>query len=430
MSRSSILYFGLLLFSCITFSIQLKAQPTPVDSVFYRSGEESIRFLREISVRDWLKRKSTDTLLFSMQKGDQLLIQGETNRSLSMSMTDPNGNAIFANTFSGRLNPVELFARVEGSFAFVINNAGLLFDRKYAFQITHIQEHRICTITCAEHTGQSRERLLPQKITTTVSSKSPQTFSNRYQPFDTLTLFIPEKTKLPHIEVRNAQNETIFQMGSQKGPVNLNIPILDTGIVSVHLSKDGIFGRLPTTHELFLGKIRPQLNADSCCVSLRLYPKEKIKVIQDTVASVLSDSLIHLAATRDITRKNKLTFEIDEVDRSMRSPYLRVAVFIDPKKEAESDAIISSLLELKSKNQVEDFFRAFQESRIEKSLKNSIYVDDGISEHLLNTDFQWLIWDSQSPKSLTFRQNNRIMASETRCVVIDYEFKYAEVYQQ
>lgn len=402
----------------------------PYDTVYYRLGEESIRFIRDIEVKDVLERKSKDTLIIYMKKGDQFLLQGESNRSLSVSFTDPNDNVLFASSFSGVLNSQEVFAMQEGAYQLVYTNAGLILNRKFNFSIQHIQEHKLCSDSCVEFSEQRRERPLPKKILTTVSSKSPQKFSARYNVYDTLTLYVPETSKLPHIEVLSSKDETLFQLGSQKGPINLKVPILDTGIVKVHLSKDGLLGRFPTDHELFLGRITPALNSDSCCVYTQLYPKEKIHVVQDTIAITRLDTLVQLAATRNIRSKSSLEFDIEVDTSTMTKNLFRLAFFVSASKKKELDQVVEHTLRIKDKKQLISYLENYGSQRIDTKLKNNIYLVYSGIEYLLDTDFNWFIWDESNSNSLVIKQENKIMASEIYGLLLDFQLKFEEVYQE
>jgi hypothetical protein len=257
-----------------------------------------------------------DSTLIWLEEGDRLVLQATAKRDLSLNVVGPDKSTLFSSKLgSTRLN-TDLQAEKMGFYTVYVSNPSPFLASSLDLLMRRVHIQSICSDFCAEHTHQRRSEPLPKRIETTVSAKQAQQFSLRLQPRDTMSLFMPGKGKIPRIEVWAPNKQRLFTLESGRAPLSLRIPVLDSGLHEIRLSKSGLLGRFPTTHELFVGRIQPAIANDSCCTSMRLVPKKEIQLIVDTLVVATKDSLIQLSALRNIRQAPVFQLDLPEVSEA------------------------------------------------------------------------------------------------------------------
>lgn len=417
--------FFIVLLCCFTANGNAQSR---IDTLHVKQGLERSYLTRTMSYIERIKRKSADSIKVYLYSGDELKITASSKRSVSLIVSDSTNKTILASSIAAEPSSFSFKARNKGIHTFTFSNASPFFASKIDVQISQTHVHTKCTIECDEFEIQERVSALPEKIITTVSNKQPKEFSIALAAFDTLTLFIPGTAKIPRLDIINRNNQRLFTLESKRGPFTLNLPVLDSGLVKLQLSKTGILGRIPTEHTLFLGKISPRQVNSSCCDAIKLVEVKPIAQVTDTLMRVKLDSVITLSAMRDITQKSN--YPISQPYLSKDSTLIRRYLVID---RTNNDTLITnSLIGLK-----ERLLSSYNEN-LSPTLLGMLSQKNSLTEISFETATQKL----EIPKQLAIiditdltefdkpqlAHINKIQAMVFRLIIVDFTKRYTLVF--
>lgn len=425
--RTILSIFGLTVFLLLGLSLPCFSQ-VKIDTVQYRQGVERNYLTRTLSYHQRIKRKQIDSIKVFFFSGDELRITAKSKRSVSLILSDSTNKTILASSIGSDPSTFAIKVKNDGYYTFYFSNASLFFASRIEVQLnqTHINEQ--CTLICEEFELQDRVSALPEKIVTTVSSKQPKDFYLALAPLDTLTLFIPGGAKIPRIDITNKENQRLFTLESQRGPFTLNLPVLDSGLVTLSLSKSGILGRIPTEHTLFLGKITPRQANDNCCNALRLIEIAPVAQVIDTLMQVRLDTLVSMVAMRDITDRPTYALELNAFGRD--SSLVKRFILID---RTNNDSLITnSLYTLKERLNPYYNDKLFPTtlSRLTDKSSNAQIVFETTSQKL-EIPKQLAIIDGTKLTDLDrplVTHSNKIQSMPFRLLIVDFNFGYNLVY--
>lgn len=426
--KQGIYSFGFLITVLVLlFTANGKAQ-SRVDTIQVKQGLERNYLTRTLSYIERIKRKSADSIKVYLYSGDELKIMANSKRSVSLIVSDSTNKTILASSLASEPTAFNFRAKDKGVYTFTFSNASPFFASKIDVQISQTHTHTRCTIECEEFETQERVSALPEKIITTVSNKQPKEFSIALAAFDTLTLFIPGTAKIPRLDITNRNNQRLFTLESKRGPLTLNLPVLDSGLVKLKLSKTGILGRIPTEHTLFLGKISPRKVNSLCCDAIRLVEVKPITQVKDTLMRVQLDSVITLSAMRDIT--NKPSYAISQPYFFKDSTLIRRYLVID---RTNNDTLITNALSgLK-----ERLLSSYNEN-LSPTLLGMLSQKNSLTEISFETSSQKLeipkqlaiidITDLTESDNPQIAHINKIQAMVFRLIIVDFTKRYTLVF--
>jgi hypothetical protein len=425
--KSTIFSLGLFFIFIFALSFQSSAQ-IRIDTVKYKRGLERSYVSRTLSYQQWLKRKEVDSMKVYLFVGDDLQITASSKRAVSMMIVDSTNKTIFANTITAEPTRFSYKVKNKGFYTFYFSNASILLSSKIDVKINQLHTSSRCTLSCSEFDMQQRIAALPEKITTTVSNKQPKEFTIAAAPLDTITLFIPGSAKIPRLDIVNRENQRLYTLESQRGPLSLNMLVLDSGLVKIKLSKTGILGRIPTKHTLYLGKITPKQISPQCCDAIRLVETRPVPQVSDTLMQVQLDTTISLAAMRNITDKPTYPINISTIQTD--STVIKRFLLVD---RTNNDSLITnSLIELKKR------LNSFYDERLNPSVLEKASVKMSLTKisfesakRKVEIPTQLAILDITDLTPLDkpiITHSNKIQSMDFRLIIVDFINRYTLVY--
>jgi hypothetical protein len=292
---------------------------------------------------------------------------------------------------------------------------------KVDLRITRIHQEEVCTQFCAEYVHQRRSEPLPKRIQTTVSSKIPQSFTKSLKIKDTLSIFFPGNRKIPRIEVWAPKGQRMFTLESGRAPLELKLAVTDTGAHTIMLSKSGLLGRFPTTHELYIGQIRPAIANDSCCTRYEYVPRKPFYQRVDTLMVVKKDSTIELGARRNIKKRSDFVLKIPAYPQdSLISRVMMIAPADSTLLWDRFSAVIQSK-EMADLDKSQRIFSLLKEEYGNPSSKMRIYMeatDEG--KALMIQSVQLIPLKPESAHKFRFSHNDPIQDTPFRYLILEF----------
>ncbi|GEM_PF-744234 len=265
------------------------------------SAQKQLFVERESVINVNFKKGEKRTFPIFVSKDDAIDLAAESDRSLNLKITDPNGETVYQNIVKSKPVAWQAIASVDGSYIIEIESTALFFKTtlsmtlklgKPDFSYGHFSSGDSLI------SDRGMEVLMGGELE--IRRNSPRTYTYGFEIGDTLFFSLtPLKGKRTSASISNDLGELVFADWTGRKELHSQIPILQSGVYTIELSSTSY---LPEEYYLEIEKVVPQRLAK------KAEPEQPSKdeleavdtILYDTIPETYLDTIFFVGANRDI----------------------------------------------------------------------------------------------------------------------------------